>query len=223
MTDKVQREEVEKWVELLRSSVATERLKGAQELASLGVRTRGAVRTRGTISRPAPSRIPEGVDFSAVMEAFEDQHFEVRREVAFALGEWADEAVVTILSEIAETDPEPVVRKEAVNALGKIGGSEAVKTLTKLAKTASNEAVRWQAISALGELVLAEAERLQVERGERPGPVRTRGIRGAISSLPEVSEEAKKVLRLLEEISQEDPSTYVRDLTHDLVEEQESK
>jgi HEAT repeat protein len=127
MTNKVRREDVQKWVELLRSSVATERLKGAQELASLGVRTRGAVRTRGTISKPAPSRVPKGVDFSAVMEAFKDQHFEVRREVAFVLGEWADETAVKVLSEITRTDAEPVVRHEAVRALGKIGGPAAVR------------------------------------------------------------------------------------------------
>lgn len=42
MIDKeVQPEEVQKWVELLQSSVATEQLKGAMELASLGVSTRG--------------------------------------------------------------------------------------------------------------------------------------------------------------------------------------
>jgi hypothetical protein len=221
MANKVQREEeVQKWVELLRSSVVTERLKGAMELASLGVRTRGAIRTRGTISKPASSKIPAGVNFSAVMEAFKDQHFEVRREVAFVLGEWADETAVKVLSKIAKTDPETVVRHEAVRALGKIGGPTAVEVLTELAQRASDETIRWRAIKALGELALAETEK--PEDKKQPEGVRTRGAirtRG-ISSLRDVSEEAKKVLDLLEKLRHKDPSDFVRDLTSELLEGQ---
>jgi HEAT repeat protein len=74
------------------------------------------------------------VSLSAALEAFRDQHVEVRRAVAFTLGEWADETTVEVLSQIAEADPESSVRGEAIDALGKIGGLQAVECL----KTASS-------------------------------------------------------------------------------------
>src|SRR5712692_9218772 len=136
MTDTVQQPEIQQWLDLLRSRVSTERLQGATELASLAVRTRtrGAVRTRGTIARAAPSRLPQGVSLASALEAFTDQHVEVRHAVAFALGEWADEAAVHALRPIAEADPEPAVRGEALDALGKIGGQQAVEVLQTAAR-----------------------------------------------------------------------------------------
>ena len=154
MTDTVQPSEIQPWLDLLRSRVSTERLQGATELASLAVRThtRGAVRTRGTISRAAPSRLPQGVSLATALEAFTDQHIEVRRAVAFALGEWADETAVRALRPIMEADPEPAVRGEALDALGKIGGQQAVEALQTAARNDRGIDVRLRAVRALAAL-----------------------------------------------------------------------
>lgn len=158
MTGNVQPADVQQWIDLLRSSVSTERLKGASELANLAIRTRtrGAVRTRGGISRAAPSRLPSNVDLSAALDAFRDQHIEVRRAVAFALGEWADETAVEVLSRIAEADPDSSVRGEAIDALGKIGGLRAVEVLKTAAQTDLGAEVRIRALRALADLAQAE-------------------------------------------------------------------
>lgn len=158
MTENVRPSDVQQWIELLRSSVSTERLKGAMELASLAVRTRtrGAIKTRGSISRAAPSRLPQGLSLSAALEAFKDQHIEVRRTVAFALGEWADETAVHVLRQIAQADSEPAVRGEAIDALGKIGGQQAVEMLKTAAHNDSSVEVRIRAVRALVDLARAE-------------------------------------------------------------------
>ena len=158
MTDDVRPAEVQQWIELLCSSVSTERLQGATELASLGVRTRtrGAIRTRGSISRAASSRLPQGVSLAAALDAFHDQHVEVRRAVAFTLGEWADEAAVQVLCQIAEGDSEPAVRGEAIDALGKIGGQQAVEGLKRAARDDLSVDVRIRAVRAMADLARAE-------------------------------------------------------------------
>ena len=182
MTDTVRPTDVQQWIELLHSSVSTERLKGATELASLAVRTRtrGVIRTRGTLSQAALSRLPKGVSLSAALDAFKDQHVEVRRAVAFALGEWADEDAVEVLRQIAEADSESVVGGEAIDALGKIGGQQAVEVLQIAARHDRSVDVRIRAIRALAELARADPsasqrviETLESVKAEDPAdPVR---------------------------------------------------
>ena len=158
MTEDIRAGDVQQWIELLHSRVPTERLTGATELASLAVRTwtRGGIRTRGTISQAAPSRLPEGVSLSAAVEAFHDQHVEVRRAVAFALGEWADETAVHVLRQSAAADAESAVRGEAIDALGKIGGQQAVAVLKRAARYDRSVDVRIRAVRALADLANAE-------------------------------------------------------------------
>jgi hypothetical protein len=64
MSDEIQKANVQKWTEQLQKGTSTDRLESAAKLASMAVRmrTKGAVRTRGTISRAAPSRLPEERD-----------------------------------------------------------------------------------------------------------------------------------------------------------------
>lgn len=160
MIDQIQQTDIQKWIDLLRSSVSTDRLEGAAELASLAVRTRsiGAVRSRGTITRAAPSRMPEGINIATVMAAFNDEHVEVRRTVAFDLGELADEGVVKILKQITEGDPDIVVRCEAIDALGKIGGQHAVGVIKNVLDSDPSIEVRIRGIRALADLARAEPE-----------------------------------------------------------------
>jgi HEAT repeat protein len=167
MSDEVQKANVQKWTEQLQSGTSTDRLEGATELASLAVRmrTRGAVRTRGTISRAAPSRLVEDVNLPSMNEAFSDEHHEVRRAVAFALGELSSENAVNLLGSIAETDSESVVRAEAIDALGKIGGQNAVDIINTALRRDPSAEVRIRAIRGLRDLARAEptAGRMLIE------------------------------------------------------------
>lgn len=187
MSDKIQRSDVERWIELLRSGASTERLEGATELASLAVRTRskGAVRTRGSATRAAPSRLPEPAVFSAALEAFKDQHSEVRSAVAFALGELADERAVQALRQIAGSDEDQAVRGEAVDALGKIGGKMAVVGLAATGRTDASDDVRVRAVRALADLARAEStvsgEVIATLEGLRKGAT-SDAVRGQIDS-----------------------------------------
>jgi HEAT repeat protein len=160
MTDQIQQRDIQKWIDLLRSSVSTDRLEGATELASLAVRTRsiGAVRSRGTITRAAHSRMPDGINISTVMAAFNDEHVEVRRTIAFNLGELADESVVKILKQITECDSDVAVRCEAIDALGKIGGQHAVGVIKNVISSDPSIEVRIRGIRALVDLARAEPE-----------------------------------------------------------------
>jgi HEAT repeats len=158
MTGDIKEADIQKWTTLLRSSISTDRLEGASELANHAVRTRGTggLRTRGMISRAAPSRLPEGFHLSAMLEAFQDEHVEVRRTVTFALGELADEDAVKVLRQVVESDPEPIVRGEAVDALGKIGGRSAVSAIGRASVADLSVEVRLRAIGALTALARAE-------------------------------------------------------------------
>jgi HEAT repeat protein len=180
MTNKIPSSDLKKWIELLRSRVAIERLEGANELASFAVRTRGplnSARTRGTLSRAAVSRLPQDVPLVNEIAAFNDESVEVRRAVAFALGELADRDAVKVLERIGATDRDPVVRGEAADALGKIGGREAVKALERVTLQDQSGNVRLRSVLALTGLALAEpagcedvVETLKKVRDECPFP-----------------------------------------------------
>jgi len=96
------------------------------------------------------------VSLSAALEAFHDQHVEVRRAVAFALGEWADETAMPVLRQIAAADVESAVRGEAIDALGKIGGQQAVAVLKRAARYDRSVDVRIRAVRALADLAKTE-------------------------------------------------------------------
>ena len=210
MGEKIYPEKVKKWVDLLRNEA--DRLRAAAELGRMGIRTRGpGVMTRGTLREPAQPRV-EGVDFTPAINALKDQSPEVRREVAFALGEWADETAIDVLALLAtgdNYDPDPSVRSAVVDALGKIGGQKAVSTLQQVAMDDPEEDVRIRAIGALGSLAAKEQPELVATRGpivRTRGGVRTRGATITISP------EAQEVLDLLREIRESDSSSYVRDI-----------
>jgi HEAT repeat protein len=148
--------DIEKWVEQLRGHAQPERLKAASELGQLGVRTRGGVRVRGSLSESAKARM-EREQINVVMQALSDADADIRREVAFALGEWADDVAVKVLSELAQQDTALQVRVAAVSALSQIGGEEAVESLKRIAREDQHDEARAAAISGLGELASANA------------------------------------------------------------------
>lgn len=195
MNSKISGTDVQRWIELLQSRVAIERLEAANELASFAVRTRSrnAAWTRGTISHAAGSRLPQDVKLSPAINAFSDESVEVRRAVAFAFGELADKNGVRVLERIAVSDRDPAVRGEAVDALGKIGGKEAVKALERITLNDQSGDVRIRSVRALIELTLSEplASRELVRTLEKVrdealfAPVRTQ-VDEALSRISEV-------------------------------------
>jgi HEAT repeat protein len=163
MSDKAPEIDIKRLNDLLHSDVSTERLEGATELARLAAHTRhrGAVRTRGSITRPAPSRLPKGMSLSDALGLVKDQHVEVRRALAFALGELAGGNAVQVLRQIADTDRDPTVREDAIDALGKIGGWEAISAIATTARSDSSDNVRLRSILALTDIAAAEPSAVQ--------------------------------------------------------------
>ena len=128
----------------------------------------GSMRNRGSLNQAAEPLLSYR-DLKDVLEELKVQSLQVRREVAFVLGEVAGEDLVQPLAEMA-VDPEPSVRLVAVDALGKIGGAKAVQSLMAIAKDDPDEDIRALAVEALGGLAI------QTQRA-----VRTRGARRAKS------------------------------------------
>lgn len=203
----VDQKEVQRWVELLRSQASEDRLQAAAQLGRLGIRTRGAVRTRGSLSASAQARTGNE-NLRIALEALADAHPAVRREVAFAMGEWADEVAVSLLQELARKDEDAEVRIAAAEALAKIGGPQAVAALQAVAREDAHEDARAAAIIGLGSLALASAPQPKGPATPRTrGAVRTRG-----AAAPSHNPEVQKILNLLQDVCQSDSSGYVRDL-----------
>jgi HEAT repeat protein len=199
-------QEVQRLLDLLRSKVIEERLKAARQLKEIGVRTRGG-RTRGVVSKPASKPI-EALDLTPAMEAIKDAHWEVRREVALALGEWGDEVAVKVLEHLARQDPDWEVRSAVAQALANIGGPRAVEVLKYMATTDPDPRARKAAVEGLAGLALTTWPEFCPR-----GAVRTRGavrIRGARPS-KRVSPEADAILKLLDDLRFQDSSSIVRD------------
>lgn len=119
---------------------------------------------------------------------------------------------IVLPTEEHPADPDPSVRTAAARALGRIGGPEAVAILQKLAIGDPNEETRSAAVSSLASLALQEA-RTKGQVPSIPSGIRTRGAvrtRGA-SPLRSLTEEAGKILELLDQVRGTDPSWYVRE------------
>ncbi len=187
MTPKIaNRTGLQPWFEQLQSSDPAERVTAASQLGRLGVRSRWPNITRGSFFIAAPNRLsPEQT--ALLLDALAGPHPDLRREVAFALGEWAGEEAIPPLSERAAGDPDLQTRIAAARALARIGGRQAVMTLRTLARHAPHEDVRAAAIEGLGTLAAASIV------GEEDKTTEVAGL-----------------LRLLDEIRKADASQYVR-------------
>ena len=213
MDSQATQQEVQRLVELLRSRAVEQCLEAAIELKTSGVRTRGVVRTRGAVMHSATQRM-EGLDFAPALEALADAHWEVRREVSLAVGEWGDELSVEVLGHLACTDSEWRVRVAVAEALANIGGPQAVVVLKRMAQTDPHQEVRAKGVEGLGNLALATWPELADKPArDARGPVRTRGairVRGARPS-KRVHPEAEAILDLLDQLRFYDQSSVVRD------------
>lgn len=201
MSERVDAQVVKSWLERLRTGDETERAQAASELSRLHVRVRGSVRTRGGLHQSARSEFPSELSHDAMrtaLAALQDDSPAVRREVAFALGEWGDENAATILHAIVlgkRQDPEEEVRRAGIAALGTIGGPTAVQTLCQVAEDDPAEAVRYDAVAALTELGLQEQPGAPVRT---TGAVRTRGV--PVRARASLGREAQQVVATLQRI-----------------------
>src|SRR5262249_22328691 len=144
-----------------------------------------------------------------VLASLRDPSLEVRREAAFALGEWGDERAAEILGTVAagpQRDAAEGVRRAAVAALRTIGGPTAVTALCRAAEGDPSEAVRYTAVFALGDLALRDRPAAVASPGEPTptrGPIRTRGAvrtRGAASPMVGAPATGRSVLETLQRI-----------------------
>lgn len=203
------KEEARQWVERLKQSATPqEQMQAAARLRGVGVRVRGAVATRGSLSRAGDALVSHQ-ELVQILSELRIRPVEVRREVAFALGEVGGEDLVRPLAELAR-DPVSSVRLIAVEALGKIGGPEAVQVLMAVAKEDPSEDIRSLAVEALGSLAVQERKVVLTR-----GTVKTRA--GGASKLESLSPEAKRLVEALQHIGQEDQSPRVRDAVLDVL------
>jgi HEAT repeat protein len=107
--------------------------RAAHELHSIGVRTRGAIRTRGSAVAPARSRFPTGTDVTQILATLQTRTSpHLRIGVAAALAEWGGSEALGVLRRIAvgeHRDPDPAVRAAVLDAVSIIGGPEALHVL----------------------------------------------------------------------------------------------
>ena len=215
--DILRKQEAQRLLEQLRSHVAEERLQAAKGLNQLGIRTRGVVRTRGAMTRTASKPI-QSLDLTPAMKAIDDAHWEVRRDVALALGEWGDEVALTVLERLMRSDSEWRVREAVAESLANIGGPRAVELLTEMVKTDTHPRPAERALKGLGDLALATwPDKLGSADLNRPVAVRTRGamrVRGASPS-KRTTPEADALLALLDEVRLRHPYPSVREVADD--------
>src|SRR5689334_20451639 len=147
MTPEVEAE-VKQWLHRLLTGAGGPRREAAAELSRLGVWTRGSVRTRGSLGRSAPNRLPEPDRLGEVVACLGDADGEVRRQVALALGEWGDEAAAAALCRLLQADADEEVQLYCVTALRMIGGPTAAEGLRRAAGRGT-EAVRHAALTAI--------------------------------------------------------------------------
>jgi HEAT repeat protein len=103
-------------------------------------------------------RLQERSAVPALMEVFEsDKTFrsdawELRAEVAIALGKIKDERAVPFLVNRVSLEPDWVVRRHMAAAMGKLGTPACIERLSILVKTDTDPTVRNEAVKALGEI-----------------------------------------------------------------------
>jgi len=149
-----EQEKVRFWVDALLRESNPER--AAHELFAIGVRTRGAVRTRGSVSRAASSRFPTDTDAKRILELFQgDISPTLRSAVAGALAEMGGQEVIPVLKRLAigtERDADAGVRAAALDAIGIIGGPDALAALETAAESDPDPTVQSVAVGLIASL-----------------------------------------------------------------------
>ena len=185
-------ERIRACVDQLHNPDAEIRLEAAAQLGRLGVRSRNTQAARGNLYYPADPRL-EPDQLNKVLGTLADTQLEVRREVAFALGEWGGKESLDSLEKLVRTEQDWQTRAVAADALAKIGGDHAVEVLKDIAKTDAHEDVRSTAFNGITNLVLAtEAQREDFRSDD--------------------GSEDDKILQWMDGIRAQDSSNYVRSI-----------
>ena len=122
-------DQVQEWLQRLVQSTGQDRSRAARELSRLGIWSRTGIRTRGSLSSSAPSRLPKLDGLNVLVAALEDQDAEVRSQVALALGEWGGEEAGEALAELLRVEQDERVCLFAITALRTLGGPAALEGL----------------------------------------------------------------------------------------------
>ncbi len=94
----------------------------------------------------------------ALVEVFQAEEvkrvpsWELRAEVAIALGKIGDQKAIPFLGNTVRTEQDWVVRRYIAGALGKIGGEKSIEVLISLLETDENDSVCNEAARALGNI-----------------------------------------------------------------------
>jgi HEAT repeat protein len=149
-----ERRAVEFWLEALRRG--SNRALAAHELYSLGVRTRGACRLRGSAVQPASPRLPGQATLDEVLRLLQTEASpEVRSGLASALAEWGGEESLGVLRRLvigADRDLVSSVRTAALDAIAIIGGPDATAILEEVRASDDDPVLRTVAESLLDTL-----------------------------------------------------------------------
>ena len=111
-------------------------------------------------------------ELNEAIEAIKEADWQVRREVALALGNWNDENIVLpVLNHLAHNDSEWRVREAVATVLAEFGGPEARKLLEKMVKADPYPSVAEKALKGLTDLAIASFPELQKRGVEELGVV----------------------------------------------------
>src|SRR5262249_44544922 len=122
-------DQVREWLHRLLQARGPERSQAARELSRLGVWSRTGIRTRGSLSTSARSRLPEPGELRVLLSALQDEDGEVRSQVALALGEWGGEEAAKALAELLRVEQDERVCLFGITALRTLGGPAALEGL----------------------------------------------------------------------------------------------
>lgn len=128
----------------------------AMELFRLGVRLRGSVGPRGTISRTGEDRLLDGSEIEHLAKGLDINDPKRRGEVALGLSEVGGVCSSKTLSERLLTEKNDVAQMYFVSSLGVLGGVAAANALAIVAKNGATSNVRAAAATAYDELLSAE-------------------------------------------------------------------
>jgi len=201
-------EQVRSLLDQLKNDDPDVRLQAAQGLRQVALRCQPqpAVRTRGSLSRPAPALVPRP-EQDRIAEGAWDANRLVRGEMALAVGEFCDEIPLEDLIRMARFDPERAVREAVADALTMIGGAKAAQALAAMVRDDPHPGPVSHAASGL-ETLRRSSESLESSGVRTRGAIRNRGALAGPSRRDDAG--ALEAVHDLDELRHHHPDPTVR-------------
>jgi HEAT repeat protein len=201
-------EQVRSLLDQLKNDDPDVRLQAAQGLRQVALRSRPqpSVRTRGSLSRPAPALVPEA-EQGRIAEGAWDANRLVRGEMALAVGDYCDEIPLDDLIRLARFDSDRGVREAVADALTMIGGSKAAKALAEIVRDDPHPGPVSHAASGL-EALRQVSEESGASGVRSRGAIRTRGALAGATRREDT--EALEAVQDLDELRHHHPDPTVR-------------